>query len=86
MDFYNGQVLLDLCNSENMPISAVMKEREITEGTLTSEEVDAKLVTVLNIMKDSSHKPIEKPGKSIGGLIGGEAKKVNDFGDRKSVV
>ncbi|WP_251389913.1 L-serine ammonia-lyase, iron-sulfur-dependent, subunit alpha [Mediterraneibacter agrestimuris] len=80
MDFYNGQVLLDLCNSENMPISAVMKEREITEGTLTSEEVDAKLVTVLNIMKDSSHKPIEKPGKSIGGLIGGEAKKVNDFG------
>lgn len=86
MDFYNGQVLLDLCNSENMPISAVMKEREITEGTLTSEEVDAKLVTVLNIMKDSSHKPIEKPGKSIGGLIGGEAKKVNDFGKTSASV
>lgn len=86
MDFYSGQVLLDLCNSENMPISVVMKEREITEGTLTSEEVDAKLVTVLNIMKDSSHKPIEKPGKSIGGLIGGEAKKVNDFGKTSASV
>lgn len=86
MDFYNGQALLDLCNSENMPISAVMKEREITEGTLTGEEVDAKLVTVLNIMKDSSHKPIEKPGRSIGGLIGGEAKMVSDFGKSSSSV
>lgn len=80
MDFYNGQGLLELCKSENMSISAVMKEREITEGTLTGEEVDAKLATVLRIMSESSHKPIEKPGRSIGGLIGGEAKMVSDFG------
>jgi L-serine dehydratase len=29
-------------------------------------------------MKNAAHKPIEKPIKSIGGLIGGEAKKVSD--------
>ncbi len=80
MDFYNGQALLDLCEKENILISAAMKEREVTMGTLTGEEVDAKLVTVLEIMRNSSHRPIEKPGKSIGGLIGGEAKMVNEYG------
>ena len=80
MDFYNGQALLDLCEKENILISAAMKEREVTMGTLTGEEVDSKLVTVLEIMRNSSHRPIEKPGKSIGGLIGGEAKMVNEYG------
>ena len=55
-----------------------MKEREVTMGALTTEEVDTKLKTVLEIMRNSSHRPIEHPGKSIGGLIGGEAKLVND--------
>ena len=55
-----------------------MKDREVTMGNLTTEEVDAKLKTVLEIMRNSSHRPIENPGRSIGGLIGGEAKLVND--------
>lgn len=80
MDFFNGQALLDVCKKENLPISAVMKQREVTEGTLTNEEVDEKLASVLEIMKNSAHKPIENPGKSIGGLIGGEAKSVSDYG------
>lgn len=79
MDFFNGQALLDVCKEENLPISAIMKQREITMGTLTNEEIDRKLITVLDIMKNAAHKPIENPGKSIGGLIGGEAKMVNDF-------
>lgn len=78
MDFYNGQALLDLCEKEHIKISAAMKEREVTMGALTTEEVDTKLKTVLEIMRNSSHRPIEHPGKSIGGLIGGEAKLVND--------
>lgn len=78
MDFLSGQMLLDICKNEHLPISAVMKEREVTMGTLTNEEVDSKLSEVLEIMKNSAHNPIERPGKSIGGLIGGEAKMVND--------
>lgn len=78
MDFYNGQALLDLCEKEHIKISAAMKDREVTMGNLTTEEVDAKLKIVLEIMRNSSHRPIENPGRSIGGLIGGEAKLVND--------
>ena len=78
MDFLNGQTLLNLCEKEQISISAAMKEREITMGTLSSAEVDDKLTEVLTIMKNSAHKPIQNPGKSIGGLIGGEAKQVAD--------
>lgn len=78
MDFFNGQTLLNLCEKEQISISAAMKEREVTVGTLSVEEVDKKLTEVLTIMKNSAHKPIQNPGKSIGGLIGGEAKQVAD--------
>lgn len=80
MDFKNGHELLKVCAQENLPISEVMRQREITCGTLKEDEVAAKLKTVLSIMKDAVNEPLMKPKKSIGGLIGGEAKKVSDFG------
>ena len=80
MDFRNGQELLELCHKENISISEVMKTREITCGTLTSEEIDKKLKTVLTIMKDAVNETLMQPKRSMGGLIGGEAKKVSDFG------
>ncbi len=80
MDFYNGKDLLKKCQELNTPISDIMKLRETTIGALSIEEVDAKLRKVLSIMKQSATKPLESPGKSIGGLIGGEAKQVADHG------
>lgn len=80
MDFKNGHELLKVCAQENLPISEVMRQREITCGTLTEDDVAGKLKTVLSIMKDAVNEPLMKPKKSIGGLIGGEAKKVSDFG------
>ena len=78
MDFYTGQELLNRCREESLPISDIMKLRETTNTHLTEEDVTKKLETALNIMKNAAHKPIENPIKSIGGLIGGEAKKVSD--------
>lgn len=59
MDFYSGQDLLDLCQKEKISISSAMKQREITMGSLSAEEIQAKLETVLAIMKDSVHKPLK---------------------------
>lgn len=81
MDFKNGQELLDLCKNETLPISVVMKQRELTCTSTTSEEVDVKLEKVLSIMKNATKEPLEKPVRSIGGLIGGEAAKVTAFGN-----
>lgn len=78
MDFYNGQELLKKCHEESLSISGLMKLREITNTHLTEDEVNKKLETALQIMKNAAHKPIDQPIKSIGGLIGGEAKKLSD--------
>ena len=78
MDFYTGQELLKRCHEESLPISDIMKLREITNTHSTEEDVARKLETALTIMKNAANKPIDKPDKSIGGLIGGEAKKVAD--------
>ena len=78
MDFYTGQDLLNRCHEKSLSISDIMKLREITNTHLTGEDVNEKLQTALDIMKNAAHKPIENPMKSIGGLIGGEAKKVSE--------
>lgn len=78
MDFFTGQQLLQKCHEESLPISDIMKLRETTTGHAKAEDVEQKLKTVLSIMKKSALKPLVAPAKSIGGLIGGEAKKVTD--------
>ena len=86
MDFRNGQELLMRCHEEKLPISDIMKLREMTNTNQSSDLIQTKLETVLRIMESSARKPIAKPGKSIGGLIGGEARKVSDHArDGKSI-
>ena len=86
MDFRNGQELLMRCHEEKLPISDIMKLREMTNTNQSNDLIQTKLETVLRIMESSARKPIAKPGKSIGGLIGGEARKVSDHArDGKSI-
>ena len=75
--FKNAVELLTLCAEKNLPISEIMRQREIILGETTAEDVDARMARVLEIMKDAAFSPIEKPVRSMGGLIGGEAKKLS---------
>ena len=86
MDFYNGKELIQKCQEKNLPISSIMELREITVGSLTKAEVDAKIELALSIMKKSATKPLESPQKSIGGLIGGEAQKLSKHGKTDKCV
>ena len=79
MDFISGQTLLEVCEKEQLPISEVMRQREITCGTLDEKQVQDKLKEVLRIMKEGGHEPIHNPKKSMCGLIGGEAKLLADL-------
>ncbi len=80
MDFKSGQELLTICTQHNLPISEVMYTRELTCGSLTAEQVGQKLNEILSIMRNAVNEPLTAPKRSIGGLIGGEAKRVADFG------
>ena len=86
MDFISGQTLLEACEASGLPISKVMKQREIDCGTLTEEEIDKKLQRVLEIMQASVHEPLTNPRKSMGGLLGGEAQLVKNHEGKDTSV
>lgn len=81
MDFKNAKELLALCREKNLSISEVMRQREILLGETTAEIVDQRMDRVLEIMKDAAFSPIKDPVISMGGLIGGEARKLCEFHD-----
>ena len=81
MDFKNAKEILALCQEKKLPISEVMRQREILLGETTAEIVDQRMDRVLEIMKDAAFSPIKDPVISMGGLIGGEARKLCEFHD-----
>ena len=82
MDFKNAKELLALCREKNLPISEVMSQREILLGETTAEIVNQRMDRVLEIMKDAAFSPIKDPVISMGGLIGGEARRLCEFHDQ----
>ena len=77
MDFKNAKELLTLCNDHQLPISEIMRQREIIVGETTNESVDSRMARVLEIMKKAAFSPVKTPVRSMGGLIGGEAQKLS---------
>ena len=73
--FIDGASLLSLCEEHKMTISQIMFEREKMFGDET--ENIAKMKRSYEIMREAVKEPILHPRKSIGGLIGGEAEKIN---------
>ncbi|RGH37803.1 MULTISPECIES: L-serine ammonia-lyase, iron-sulfur-dependent, subunit alpha [Clostridia] len=78
MDFKNAKELLRLCEEQNLPISEIMRQREIRVGERDAAETDKKMDRVLEIMKEAAFSPIQHPIRSMGGLIGGESKKLSE--------
>ena len=79
MDFKNAKELLALCEERKLCISDVMRSREIEKGEITGEICDARMKKAYEIMRESARGPIKKPGRSMGGLLGGEAKMLSDW-------
>lgn len=78
MDFKNAKDLLEICHTEHLSISDVMQMREITDGEMPAAEATARMTRAWEIMKESARIPVNSPVKSMGGLIGGEAKKLSE--------
>lgn len=76
MDFKHASDLLELCYSQNLSISQVMIQRELSITEDSMDTIMNKMDRVYHIMKDSVHKPLKAPMPSMGGLIGGESSKL----------
>lgn len=78
MDFYHASELLSLCQENHILISEVMRQREIELGETAPEVCDNRMARALEIMKASASAPLHAPSRSMGGLIGGEAKLLSE--------
>ena len=58
MDFKNAKELLTLCKEHNLPVSEIMRQREIQVGERDENETDQKMARVLEIMKDAAFSPV----------------------------
>lgn len=78
MDFLIAEDLIELCDKYTMSIADIMRKREAAETEASPEEIEKRMKHSLEIMRNSVHKPLETVKKSVGGLIGGEAAKLNE--------
>lgn len=86
MNFKNANELLALCQQEGCSISEIMRCRECVLGETTVEAVTRRMTRVLEIMRQSATIPLEHPVRSMGGLIGGEAKRLTAHAAQKKDI
>lgn len=72
------EVLLD-CERENITVSEVMLKVEVKRSKKEREQVLTDLKRIIEVMKASATRTLEEELLSVSGLIGGEAKKMNEY-------
>ena len=77
MNFTNGAQLLEYCEKNNKKISEAMFERETVDLENDVEKTRARMKKAWSIMKASANKPLKEEIISMGGMIGGESKKLH---------
>lgn len=85
-DFKNANELLELCRQEQKKISGIMKQRECDLGEVSMEQITERMKKVLEIMRQSALTPLNNTVKSMGGLIGGEARKLDQYQNRGNSI
>lgn len=86
MDFKNAKELLELCDEHQVLISEIMRRRECDMGETTNDAIQHRMERVWEIMKNSATRPLKTVERSMGGLIGGEAKKLAAHHSRKKDI
>lgn len=79
MDFKKAAELLSLCKEYDKPISQIMIDRECEMTEKPLDEIRSRMAVSLQIMKDATKEAINQPSQSMGGLIGGESRKLSDL-------
>lgn len=84
-NFTSGKELLDACEKHQMSIGSLFEKREhVLESLAPSDarSTDEYLDYIVEVMHEATHTPLTHPQKSMGGLIGGEAARVHNFGEQ----
>lgn len=84
---YNtGKELLCKCNEYNLPISEIVMMDEIQNTEIEREKIIANMKAILKVMKNSIECYENKTEPTMGNIIGGEAKKLNEYLSKKKTI
>lgn len=84
--YYTGKELLKQCNELSLPISEIVLLDEIKNTETTRDTILSRLEEIFDIMKNSTSYCVENDIPTLGGIIGGEAKKINSYIKNKKTV
>ena len=77
--YKNGQELLDYCLNHNCLISQLIIENECNISSISSDEVESRLLNMYSIMTDACSKTLETAIPSVSGLTCGDAKRLTEY-------
>ena len=80
LNFENGKELLALCKEKHLSIGELMRQREF-ELAAGQYNPDQRMQKVLDVIKDECVATINKPERSLGGLLYGQARAVAEDSD-----
>ncbi|OON97928.1 MAG: L-serine dehydratase, iron-sulfur-dependent subunit alpha [Candidatus Epulonipiscium fishelsonii] len=86
MEFKYASELIEICQKNNIPISEAMINYEMLISQRTREDIISQMAYSYTIMKKAVQRSLNEDLKSIGGLIGGEAKKILNRGKNNKSV
>lgn len=79
VEFHSGEDLLEMCKKQNKRIAEVVIENEMELTGDSYKEVLAKMKNNLKVMRQSIDKGLKENIKSVSGMIGGDAKAMNEY-------
>ena len=89
LDFSTGAEMLAYCEAKGLPLSDAICHRERAYLASCGMAVDGTkryLFEALDVMRASVQGPLERPQRSMGGLIGGEAAKLAEYASMESGI
>ncbi len=85
MNFIDSKELLELCYTHHLSISEVMMAREMELFKASKEEILERMAHAYEIMKNAVVRALKENLTSMGGLIGGESKRLFSHATGESV-
>lgn len=85
MNFIDSKELLNLCHTHHLSISEVMIQREMELFHCSREEILDRMAHAYEIMKNAVARALKEDLISMGGLLGGESKRLFAHADNRSV-
>lgn len=77
--YNNGRELLEKCYELNLPISEIVILDEIENTEVSRNEIINNMKIILKVMKNSIESYERRTVKTMGNIIGGEAKKLSSY-------